>query len=503
MMKVLIADDEVIIRDGISNVIPWEDLGFTLLEPVASAEEAIKQLDKECPDILITDIRMKGMSGLELVSYIAESQHQIESILLTGYDDFEYIQEAIRQNVCDYLLKTSSPEEIVAAVDRAKKRLERAKEYDQLKESEVERSVVDQLKTVLRKNLNTFNQDHLIASIPVLKEGPYQLLLIDEATNANDIQLNEEIWNSYINGKWFSYQNHTLILLKRDKYLKDDYLIQIASRKIKEIYGKPIIMSSAVSSLNELANLYKQVVSFIPYQLILTNNRMLTENDIIGRKGIPFTENMTAHRNNLIDSVKASDEQKLKQWTDQFVDWLIDHPESTPESIQFYVQHLYMESIQFIHQYGHKESMDNYDSIPPFHKWFQQPKESLFLLFSVISKNFTDCYQKSSNYVEDSIIYMQSHLGEPLSLKEVAEKIPVHPNYLSVVIRRKTGKSYVELLTDLRIKKAADYLLHTSINVKEVTKLVGYNDSKYFTKIFKKHYKMTPTQYREQHLQNK
>ncbi|MFB1049859.1 response regulator [Paraliobacillus sp. JSM ZJ581] len=503
MMKVLIADDEIIIREGISNVIPWAELGFTLLQPVSSAEEVLKQIEEECPDILITDIRMKGMSGLELVSQIAQSHYQIESILLTGYDEFEYIQEAIRQNVCDYLLKTSSPQEIIAAVERAKKRLEKAKEYDQLKESEVERAVVDHLTGVLRNELKTVDQVALSDSIPVLKEPPYQLLLIDVATNSHDIQVHEEIWNSYINGKWFSYQNHTLILLKRKKYLKDDYLLQIASRKVQQIYGKPIIMSSAVSSLDELSNLYKQVVSFIPYQWILTNNTMLMENDIIDRKGISYTEHMTRNKNELIKCMKDGDEQKLKEWVSDFIDWLISHSQATPESIQFYVQHLYVDSIRFIHQYGQKESIENYDSIPPFHKWFQQPKKELFSLLLIISKNFKSCYQKSTNYVEDSIIYMESHLGEPLSLKEVAEKIPVHPNYLSVVIRRKTGKSYVELLTDLRIKKAADYLVHTSINVKEVTKLVGYNDSKYFTKIFKKHYKMTPTQYREQHVQNK
>lgn len=86
-MKVLIADDEVIIREGIANVIQWCDYGFTLLKPASSAEEVINRLEKEKPDILISDIRMKGMSGLELVGHIAKGDYQIETILLTGYDE--------------------------------------------------------------------------------------------------------------------------------------------------------------------------------------------------------------------------------------------------------------------------------------------------------------------------------------------------------------------------------------------------------------------------------
>lgn len=501
-MKVLIADDEIIIREGISNVIPWGELGFTLLKPVSSAEEVIKQLDIECPDILITDIRMKAMTGLELVSYIAKSHYKIESILLTGYDDFEYIQEAIRQNVCDYLLKTSSPDEIIAAVERAKKRLEKVKEYDQLKESEVERYVNYQLREALQNESSEFNFQPLIEAIPVLNEPPFQLMLIDAATNPYSIQAHEELWNSYLIGKWVSYYDHTLIIVKRDKYLKDEYLLQIASRKIKEIYQKPIMMSSIVSSVDELPALYKQVTSLIPFQWLLPEQTIIVEKDIEDRNGISYQELAAEHQNELINLMKEGNEEKLKTWISDFADWLFFHRDATPESIQFYVENLYIESIRYINLFGETHSVGNYASVPPVNTWFEQPKEELFSLFSVILTNFKSYYRKSANYVEDSILYMERHLGEPISLQEVADTIPIHPNYLSEVIRKKTGKSYVELLTDLRIKKAADYLMYTSVSVKEIAQLVGYNDSKYFTKIFKRHCDMTPTQYRETNLHN-
>ncbi|MEF3329732.1 response regulator transcription factor [Oceanobacillus oncorhynchi] len=500
MMKVLIADDEVIIREGISNIIPWSELGFTLLKPVSSAEEVIKQLELECPDILISDIRMKGMTGLELVSYIAKHNYQIESILLTGYDDFEYIQEAIRQNVCDYLLKTSSPDEIISAAERARKRLEKVKEYDHLKISEEERNVNNHIRAVLQNESAMFDYPYVVKSIPILTEPPYQLLLIDAVADSNSLQAHEELWNSYINGKWISLHSHTLILVKREKYLKDDYLLQVASRKIKEIYQKPIIMSSIVSSLDELPDLYKRVVSFIPYQWVLPDQPFLIEKDISNRNGIPYSENIIKHKDELMNCIKEGNEENLKKWVSDLVDWLFCHPNATPESIQFYVQNLYIESIRFINHLGGTKGIDKYDSMPPIQKWFAHPKEALFSLFFIIFMNYKISYQKSTNYVEDSIMYMEKHLGEPITLKEIAAEIPVHPNYLSDVIRKKTGKSYVELLTDLRVKKASEYLMYTSISVKEITQLVGYNDSKYFTKIFKKSLGMTPTQYRDTNM---
>src|SRR5699024_10760576 len=439
-------------------------------------------------------------TGLELVSLIEERNYQIESILLTGYDDFEYIQEAIRQNVCDYLLKNSSPDDIILAVERAKKRVEITKEYDQLKESEVEHYVSSQLRKLVENESENSDKEFLLEEIPLLRNPPFQLLLIDSDSEPTNIQNNEQLWNGYINGKWFRNHSYVLILVKRDAYLKDDYLLQIASRKMKKIYNKPMIMSEVVSSIDKLSNLYKQVTSLIPYQWIMPN-RLLIDRQVVGnRKGIPYQERASIYEEELIDCLKQGDESVLKTWLVNFVEWLFNHPNATPESIQFYVEKLYITSIGYIDLLDNHKGIKNYKSIPPANVWFEKGSETLYSIFLELLKNFKSNYHTSTNYVEDSIIYMEKHLGESLSLQNVAEQIPIHPNYLSNMIRKKTGKSYMELLTELRIKKAVDYLLYTSINIKNIAELVGYNDSKYFTKIFKRYFIMTPTQYRDKYI---
>lgn len=129
-MNVLIVDDEVIIRTGLASVISWSELGLNLLPPAASAEEALERLEAERPDILITDIRMNGKTGLELAEEAAARLPGLEVIILSGYGDFAYTQQAIRQGVGDYLLKTSKPEEIIRTVLRAKRRLQERRAED-------------------------------------------------------------------------------------------------------------------------------------------------------------------------------------------------------------------------------------------------------------------------------------------------------------------------------------------------------------------------------------
>ncbi|MDF2963409.1 MAG: two-component system response regulator, partial [Paenibacillus sp.] len=123
-MRIMIVDDEVIIRTGLAKVIKWEELGMELLEPAASAEEAMERIPAERPNILLTDIRMTGKTGLQLAEEARRIIPELEVIVLSGYDDFAYTQQAIRQGVSDYLLKTSRPEEIIKTVLKARQRIE-------------------------------------------------------------------------------------------------------------------------------------------------------------------------------------------------------------------------------------------------------------------------------------------------------------------------------------------------------------------------------------------
>lgn len=123
-MKVMIVDDEVIIRNGLSTVVNWEENGFTVLEPAASAEEALQRIPDEQPEIIFTDIRMTGLSGIDMAREVKKQFPDTEIIIISGFDEFAYAQQAMREGVSDYLLKTSRPGEIIQSAAKARERLE-------------------------------------------------------------------------------------------------------------------------------------------------------------------------------------------------------------------------------------------------------------------------------------------------------------------------------------------------------------------------------------------
>ncbi|WP_277713283.1 response regulator [Paenibacillus mucilaginosus] len=147
-MRLMIVDDEDIIRRGLSTVIDWTEIGLTLLPPAASADEALERIPEEKPHVLFTDIRMPGMDGIELAGRVRELLPGTETVILTGYDDFGYAREALREGVSDYLLKTSRPEEIIRAAAKAKQRvLERweARRQESLQTAALRHQLIERL----------------------------------------------------------------------------------------------------------------------------------------------------------------------------------------------------------------------------------------------------------------------------------------------------------------------------------------------------------------------
>lgn len=497
-MKVLIIDDEIIIRNGMVQVIPWSDHDYEILKPAASAEEALIRIKEEKPDIIISDIRMKGMSGLELVNQIAHYSYSKEVILLTGYDEFKYVQEAIKQNVSDYLLKTSSPEEILRSVNKARGRLEETRKYIRLKESAVEQVINDDIKRILQNTLDMKSFEQFMKKVPELTGAAYQIFVINTIVEKKHYYQAKKLWNTYIVGRWLIYNGQTLIITKRNANLSDEYLLQMAAKKIKEIYKEPLFVSNVITTLIDLPLAYEQAISLFLYKWLLPGHILIGKDDIKNRQGIPYQERYEEHENELLNCIRSGDEKLLKKWVEDFVSWIYRHPMATPKSIEGYIQNLYFNVTRYIDQIsGLNQKLTNQlHPFPPSKEWFIDPVKSLTKFFIKLLIGFERIHRGSDMYVSDALFYMDKYLGDSITLQDVAKYVHIHPNYLGELIRKETSKSYLELLTDMRIKRAGDYLVNTTAKVKEISNLVGYSDPKYFTSIFKKHLGVTPSEYR-------
>lgn len=498
-MKVLIVDDEVIIREGIRKVISWEEHGFQLLEPVSSAERAIDVIHKNAPEIILTDIRMNGKSGLDLASFVYGQELSIEVIVLTGYDEFTYAQEALRQGVSDYLLKTSAPDDILRAVQKARDRLVDTREHVQWRQGERDRMISTLTKKIVNYTAEPKDINQLYTFLPELQNSPIQILLIDTPLETIQLEDNENLWNTYIFGKWIPLNEKTIIIVRRDPRLGDEYLLQMAIKKINQSLETPFFVGSVVSSLTNLPSSFEQAVSLILYKWLLPTHKIIGTNDIQHRVGISQTALLGDHEEKLFSYMNSGSEKEFKCWLMEIIDWLFTNSKATPGSIQLYVETLYVSMIRFTNRIvasiGKKTL--NYRSLSSPGEWFPSPTESLIPSFLEVLDDYQNLVNRQNDFVQIAIHYIENKLDQALTLKEVAEQVYVHPNYLSEMLRKETGMSYVEFATDLRMKKAVQLLLHTPTKVKDVSNSVGYSDSKYFTSQFKKHTGLTPSQYRK------
>lgn len=497
-MKVMIVDDEIIIREGLRRLIPWQEHGFELLETASSAEEAIERIPHEKPEIVLTDIRMKGKTGLDLAAYIQGEGYPTEVIVLTGFGEFSYAQEALRQGVCDYLLKTSDPEDIVKSLQKAKARIEDSQEHRKWKQGTREREITSLVCKCLVEKVDKADLQKLEYLLPEMKNPPYQLLLLDETWNPSQLAEAEKLWNTYLPGKWVVFHDQIVIIVQRDSQLADNYLLHMAIKKI--LAAKQLFVGSIITSVFEWHVSYKELVELLLYKCLLPTTTMISIKDVHIRKGIPHAALLPVEEVQLLTHIKRGDPNVLKVWLQNLINQLFHHPQATPESIHLFIQTLYVSTVRFVNQIAASvgKAPRNYQALPTHSEWFPSPEELLFPLFLQIMHDYRELSGSTqTNYVQNVIHYIEQHLGDSLTLQKIANQVHLHPNYLSDLLKKETGKSYVELLTELRMKKAVTLLTHSSAKVKDLAKIVGYSDWKYFITLFKKYTGMTPSQYRK------
>ncbi|HLR24155.1 MAG TPA: response regulator [Pseudogracilibacillus sp.] len=494
-MKVLIVDDEVIIQNAMINVLPWEEHSFQVLPPASSGEEALQLVHKHHPEIIISDIRMQGMTGLEFIRCLKAVKYPKEVIILSGFDEFDYVQEAIKQDVSDYLLKTSSPAEILESVNKARTRLAETKRFIQLKASKEEQNINRKLKTLLSRPLKDELFNEFIRENKSLSGAVYELILIDKVMDDKTFFTCSNKWNSYLYGKWLIYQEQTLIIIKRNPNLSDDYLLQMAAKQVHAIYNEPLFQSKTMTTLNLLSKRFDSINRITAYKWLFPNEIIIDIEDLKTRKGISYIDRFKQHEEELIHVIRTGEKRLLREWINRFVHWLFEHPMATPNSIAHYVQHLYYNVIRYLEKIYQLKG--NYGSgLLMTDQFFSNPVALLMDIFSQLQQLIKGQKEGAEHYVELAISYMERNIGKFITLQDVANDIHIHPNYLSEVIRKQTGQSFTELLTEKRLNKSVEYLLFTKETVGQVAGLVGYKDHKYFTKIFKKHFKLTPSAYR-------
>ncbi|NLJ96327.1 MAG: response regulator [Clostridiales bacterium] len=535
MYKVFLVEDEIVIREGIKNKIHWEEEGFKIVGDESDGELAYPMIIREEPDILITDIKMPFMDGLELSKLLKKDMPNLKIIIVSGYSDFGYAQQAIDIGVSEYLLKPVTSSKLMAAVKNAAAAIEKERYEKQILEQY--QNLVYQKQVEKRKDFfNALVSKKMSLSQIVEQEEELGINMVASAfcvflfqfkVQEDMYEYSNEIVQSearmigalkkYPDIKVFErdMEGWAFILLGENelqinKLTKElcELLIGICGNKVQYFGG----IGRVVHRVRDLQRSYRDANSAFSLRYFEKWNQFLSYNNVRNIKE-QMGNRINVSEMNLDKIDRKLLEDFLKQGTvhdiEEFVNGYFDGfgPNSMSSSLfrQYVIIDGYSVVVKFLADIKCPKSdidnsLKNMDSVAEQLSNMEDCRE----FYKSILKKAIDLRNKNSQKRYVGLIaqakeYMHHNLSmSDLTLDKVASRVNVSPNYFSSIFNQETGTTFIEYLTDIRMEKAKDYLRCTSKKITEIGFLVGYQDSHYFSYIFKKTQNCTPSEYRSQ-----
>lgn len=515
-MKIMIVDDEIIIRNGLATVIDWKQLGFTLLHPAESAEEALARILAEKPDLLLTDIRMGGKDGLTLAKETKELLPDLEVIMLTGYDDFSYTQQAIRQDVSDYLLKTSRPEEIIQTVLRAAQKVRvkwDARSKGQFKDKELRNLLFEKL----LDGDEALDPNQLQEYFPLLQRKEvgeeverYQVIVI-KAEGWGDVESSaallrfavENMLSELAACETLIMKRHVAAILRADAVWLQEERYRSLFAKIEKLLKCTIYCAAGtpVGSVEEIHISYRTARQTAKYWELI-QQQILTFGQVQSRSG-GKTLCTRQEEAELSQILLAGDSFRLNQWIAASVTEQTGHPETTYETFASYINSIAVAVFRWLERVSadsdeFKETIRRYSVFGPAEDVSLREKLQQYLN-SIMAAYHQSPSKGQSAYVQRAIAYIKENVGsQKIGLAKAARYVHLHPGHLSEVFKRETGVTFGDYVIREKLERAREMLQESSAKISEVARAVGYEDVKYFSQLFKKHYSLNPSEYREE-----
>ncbi|WP_374717269.1 response regulator transcription factor [Geobacillus thermodenitrificans] len=501
--KILIVDDEPIICQGLSQTIPWENYDIEVVGAVYNGKEAINQISIHPEiDIVITDIRMPNVDGLELSAFIKTNFPNIRVIIISGYDDFEYAKRAIKLGVKDYLLKPVDIDELVDNVKKITTEIEKER-----------RQQVDLLTSSIIKQISLTNEDH-----GILKEHEhiriYPLMTMQRdyqrrvrGLTTEDIDLFKKKWMGSVEKRIgdvlgensFSIFTDENILLTCVMKELDENETGKLEKNIENEDSLLLVLGDRTISISELKDYYKKLLDTGRYLLSINKKTIMASDQLCVRK---FEHQYPQEIENLlfdallykkkVDYLNVSHTLFAYFKENQF---LLDEVvgiccELLVKFINYY-ESLGRKKVQpFALNYKNHVNIFSHNSYEILQKMFEED------LVTIIEKLGLDHEETNDWLIERALEYIRQFYREPIKASEVANVVNISANYFSTIFRQKTGKTFNEYVNLLRVNEARKLLSETSLRVGVIANNVGFHEYKYFVEVFKKFTGMTPTEYR-------
>ncbi len=522
LFKVFLVEDEIVAREGIRDNVDWQSAGFEFCGEAPDGEMALPLLRTAKPDVLITDIRMPFMDGLQLCKIVRERMPRVKIIIISGHDEFKYAQEAIKLGVAEYILKPVTVQSMQEVLQKVAKQLEQEKkETENLQKLQDE---IEENRATLRERFLLKLVLGAISSTEAIEKGEplgmdliarFYLVLIIKAELSDrseqfdyaEIQQIQQIVSDLVenNPDIFLVKKgwgDLLLVMKGNtlEYLEEerDHLLELVKQEVKRTRYQLII--GVGTPKKRIADIYQSFVE----ALVKIQNAADLE-----RSG----STQLVDRAELLKINKSAVENYLrcgiKEDFDAFFDDYIRPLGETALKSYLIKNYLFVDVVLatanlLIELGGDIEQvvpeLNSIETILTNIKTIEQLREQAYkILASALA--FRDA-QTSSQYagiIQQAKAYIDHHFVDPnLSLNEVAAQVNLSPSYFSVIFSQEASQTFKEYLTEARIKKAKELLRTTNLRSAEISYQVGYSDPHYFSFVFRKNNGVSPIEFRLQ-----
>lgn len=533
LYRIMLVDDEEEVRKGIIRKIEWERLGFQVVGDAENGEDALEKVELLEPDVIMTDIRMPYMDGLTLCAKLRQKYPSIKILIFSGYDDFEYAQQAIKLNVTEYILKPVNVEELTEILNRVRDNLD----------EEIEQ----------RRNVNLLRENYR-SSLPILRELFLNSLVCGSAGGGEVEQRLKEYEVDILDArKWIvavvdiepeDMADHSQLSIH-----KEQELIPISVRKLIEdnlkdycrlaIFNSPAGITAILAvdedntqtglidllgdvckeaqrilevtitigighnctELQRLSYSYQTAVDALGYKAIVGTGKTIYINDVepVNRGKLQLEARDEA---DLMEAVKFGPREKIEATVRAIVGRMED-VKVHARQYQIYMLSIVSCMTRLMQRYdldpevmfGSREAYAELLAVSRRREDFAETVlQASFRMNEELNRERDNTTRK---VILDAMQYIQDHYQDPdLSVEMMCRQLHMSPAYFSTMFKKVTGKSYVAYLTEVRLDKAVELLNTTSDKTYVIAQKVGYQEQNYFSYVFKKRFGVSPTRYR-------
>ncbi|WP_226037581.1 response regulator transcription factor [Aquibacillus saliphilus] len=506
--KMLIVDDEPIICRGLASTIPWKDYNIEVIDIAHDGDDAVNKIKKhDGIDLVITDVRMPNKDGLQLASHIYENYPETKVIIISGYDDFKYAQQAIHLGVKDYLLKPVDINELLKVIEKVTEEMKESRlELQLFRQSNLINAiyhrvldysgeVTEELLALEDERIYPFLslKKNYLAKTRCMKEEDLKAFKLEWKNSVEDFLESQQLTSVSI----FISENILLTCIREQegKLLKRD-LVSIANDTASDQWL--FVCNETGVMLKDINQITKQLIENIKY-FPISKRMMVIGSEVEQQNRIVYPIQI---ENDLIQAIMQFDQKKISKHTNELFDYF--------QSERFLIEETVSISNQIIVKIVNRLKALLQKEPNPIHFLFDKSLDVLLCnSYYLLQELFEQDIEKIVSEFElkdidnkdwlmnRAIDYINSYYKSEIKAQEVADVINISPNYFSSLFKQKTGKNFNEYVNYMRVEEAKQLLVETPFKVSEISEQVGFHEYKYFVEVFKKFSGMTPTKYRK------